>query len=176
MLEIDVVTKESFDEEARKFITTDSFKVNLEHSLATASKWESVWEKAFLGKQEKTPEEIISYVRIMIVNEELPPEVFQKLINEYLEVIKDYIAAPMSATKLYVDPNAPTSRENVTTELIYYWMISLNIPVEFQHWHLNRLIMLIRVINLKNTPKKKMTLSQRRDLNRSRLVQFNTKG
>lgn len=176
MLEISVVMEESFDEETSRFIATNFFKVKLEHSLTSVSKWESVWEEAFLGPKEKTHEQTLSYVKLMIVNEDLPPEVFAKLIEKHLGEVKNYIDSSMTATKLSNKPNAPQSREIVTSELIYYWMISLNIPVQFEHWHLNRLITLIRVINLKNTPKKKMSLSDRRNLNRQRLAKHNTRG
>lgn len=176
MLEINVAMEESFDETSSKFVVTSSFKVTLEHSLVSVSKWESFWKQAFLGKKDKTPEQLLSYIKFMILNDELPPGVFQKLIQFHMEVIKDYIEDEMTATKLYNDPNAPTSRETVTAELIYYWMISMGIPIQFEHWHLNRLITLIRVINVKNAPKKKMSLSERRALNRSRLSKHNTRG
>lgn len=176
MLEIDVITQESFDETNNKFVAMDSVRVRLEHSLVSVSKWESRWEEPFLGKKDKTREQTLSYIQDMIINDNLPPEVFRKLIENHLEPVKNYVEASMTATKLYTDPNAPQSREVVTSELIYYWMISLNVPVEFERWHLNRLITLIRVINLKNSPKKKMTTAQRRTLNRQRLSKHNTSG
>lgn len=176
MLEIDVATEESWDENRAVFVVTKSFRVRLEHSLVSASKWESLWKIAFLSKKDKSPQQTLSYVSFMILNDELPPGVFQKLVDNHLEEIKDYIADSMTATKLYTDPNAPQSRETITTELIYYWMISLNIPVSFENWHLNRLITLIRTVNVKNTPKRKMSAKERRELNRSRLAQYNTKG
>jgi hypothetical protein len=175
MLEIDVPIEESFDETNNKIVVT-TFRVRLEHSLVSASKWESLWKVAFLGKKDKTAQQNLSYMKCMILNDDLPPGVFQKLVGGYFDQIKDYIADEMTATKLYTDPNAPQSRETVTTELIYYWMISLNIPVEFQYWHLNRLITLIRTVNLKNSPKRKMSSKERRDLNRSRLAKHNTRG
>lgn len=176
MLEIHVAMGESFDEQSSKFVITSFVKVTLEHSLVSVSKWESLWKKAFLGKQDKTPQETLSYVKFMILNKELPPGVFQKLIEDHMSEIENYIGDEMTATKLYNDPNAPTSRETITTELIYYWMISMSIPVEFEHWHLNRLITLIRVINVKNSPKKKMGVNERRALNRSRLAKYKTRG
>lgn len=176
MLELDVVMEEFFDETTSKFVTTDSIKVRLEHSLFSMSKWESFWEEAFLGKKDKTHEQTISYVRFMIIDNDLPSEVFEKLIESHLPTVNNYITAAMTATKLYNNPNTPQSREIVTSELIYYWMISLNVPVEFEHWHLNRLITLIRVINLKNSPKKKMSNAERRNLNRQRLSSHNTRG
>lgn len=176
MLEIDVALEESYDESTSSFVSSNSYKVRLEHSLVSLSKWESVWEEPFLGKKDKTQEQTLSYIEMMIIDEELPPGVFQKLIGKHVAEIQDYIIADRSATKLSTDPNAPQSREVITSELIYYWMISLNIPVAFEHWHLNRLITLVRVINLKNTPKKKMSGAERRNLNRSRLDKYGTRG
>jgi len=177
MLELDVVMQESFDEEDDRFLT-ESVKVKLEHSLVSASKWESIWKEAFLSKKEKTSEQTISYIRCMILEGELPPEVFSKLVQQHIEKIQAYILDEATATTFRQDSQGAPSREIITTELIYYWMISLNVPVEFQHWHLNRLITLIRVINLKNTPPKKTkpNLADRRALNRQRLAQYNTTG
>ena len=176
MLEINVATQESYDEIEAKFGVIDSVKVRLEHSLVSVSKWESLWKKAFLGSKDKTAEEVISYIQLMVLNDELSPEVFQNLVHKHQKEIQAYIEDEMTATKLYNDPNAPTSRETITSELIYYWMISMQIPVEFQHWHINRLITLIRVINVKNSPKKKMSMNERRALNRSRLSKHKTRG
>jgi hypothetical protein len=176
MLEIDVALDENFDETAEKFVVAKSVKVRLEHSLVSLSKWEAVWEETFLGKKEKTSEQTLSYVQMMVVDEELPEEVFNKLIERHLDEINKYILAPMSATKLPVSQDGSTSREPTTSELIYYWMISLNIPMECQRWHLNRLLTLIRVVNLKNTPKQKMTAKQRQELNRNRRQQYGTRG
>jgi len=174
MLEINVVLDEEYDEKTQCFVDGKTQLVRLEHSLVTVSKWESVWEEVFLGKKEKTQEQILSYIKIMLL-EEIPPEVFRKLIEHHSDDIQKYITAEMSATKVYTDPNAPESREPVTSELIYYWMISMKIPVQFENWHLNRLLTLIRVINLKNSPKKKMTAQERRQLNRARLAAENGK-
>jgi hypothetical protein len=176
MLEIDVMMDDSYDEQSQTFVKSNPFRVRLEHSLFSVSKWESVWEVAFLGKKEKTSEQTLSYVQMMILNDDLPLGVFQKLLENHLDEIQAYVAADMTATKLHTDPNGPQSRETITSELIYYWMISMNIPMECQHWHLNRLITLTRVINLKNTPKKKMSATERRNLNRARQAKYNTRG
>jgi hypothetical protein len=176
MLEIDVVLEETYNEETSEFGSGSSHRVRLEHSLVTMSKWEAIWETPFLGKKDKTDKQILSYVELMLLDDDLPPEVFLKLIENHLGEIKDYVAASMTATKLHTDPNAPGSREIITAELIYYWMISMQVPVEFEHWHLNRLVTLIRVINLKNSPKKKMSLQERRALNRARQSKHGTRG
>jgi hypothetical protein len=176
MLEIDVATAESFDETSSTFTTTESFRVKLEHSLVSVSKWESFWEKPFLGKEDKTQDETISYVRMMILGDELPPEVFAKLLTDHLPKVKSYIEAKMTATIVPERPGASGNRETITAELVYYWMVSMRIPVEFENWHLNRLLMLIRVISFKNEPRKKgkPNLAERRALNRQRLADSNT--
>lgn len=176
MLEIRVALEEGFDESTSRFVETSLFTVRLEHSLSSVSKWESVWEEPFLGKKDKTQKQTVSYIEMMILNDNLPPGVFQKLIDKHLDKIMAYVSANMTATKIYTDPNSPQSREIVTAELIYYWMISMNIPVQFEHWHLNRLIALIRLFNLKNAPKKKMSAAERKELNRKRLRQLGTRG
>lgn len=175
MLEIDVSLGESFDENTQKFVPTKKFRVKLEHSLVTLSKWESFWETPFLGREEKTTEQTISYIQMMLL-EEIPPEVFQELVAKHSGEINKYIEGKMTATKIHESPGGQAFRETITSELIYYWMISMQIPVEFQHWHLNRLITLIRVINVKNSPKKKMSVAERRALNRQRQSKYNTRG
>lgn len=176
MLELDVVVADSYDETTQTFVSAEKVRVKLEHSLFTVSKWESFWEEVFLSNKEKTQKQTLSYVEMMVLNEELPPGVFHRLIENHLEEIKRYIEAPMTGLKVVNDPNAPPSREIVSSELIYYWMISMNIPVQFEHWHLNRLMNLIQVFNRKNSPKKKMTQKERRDLNRQRQREWNTRG
>lgn len=176
MLEIDVVMEESFDEIKSEFVAGKAFKVKLEHSLFSLSKWESVWNEVFLSNKEKTEEQTLSYIKMMIVNDDIPPEVFSKLVDNHLGEVNDYVSATMTATTIKSSATAPQNRETVTAELIYYWMISLNIPVEFQHWHLNRLFTLMQVINLKSTPAKKMTSKERRDLNNARRAQYKTRG
>lgn len=176
MLEIDVVLEEGYDEENEKFVGTETFRVRLEHSLFSVSKWEAVWEEVFLSDKEKTQKQTVSYLEMMILNENIPPKVFQKLVTNHIDEVNRYIAADRSATKIHNTPNGPQNREPHTSELIYYWMISMNIPVEFEHWHLNRLLTLVKVINLKNTPKKKMSASERQQLNRARLAKHGTKG
>lgn len=175
MLEIDVSLEEGYDEEANKFVASKSHRVNLEHSLVSVSKWESVWEEPFLGKKEKSNKQVISYVQMMILDE-IPPEVFHKLITDHLTEIIEYIKAPMTATTISESKGSPGYREIITSEVIYFWMVSMNIPSEYQFWHLNRLIMLIRVINAKNAPKKRMTAAERQQLNRQRLQKHNTRG
>jgi hypothetical protein len=176
MFEIDVKMQESYDEINNKFVTTEQTRVVIEHSLASVSKWESRWEKAFLTDKQKTSEETLSYIELMVRGDKLAPEVFYNLVKHHNDEINNYIASNHTATRLPAPEKSFGYQETVTAELIYYWMLTLNIPVEYQHWHLNKLMVLIRVTSLKNTPKKKMSLAERRDLNRQRLARLGTQG
>lgn len=148
---------EVWDEENEKFIVFPAMKeqpLQLEHSLISLWKWESKWGKAYHGKREKTNEEVIDYVRCMTVNHNVNPEAYGNLTEENLKSIYNYITAPMSAVYFPKEERGTINNETVTADLIYYWMITLNIPFEpCEKWHLNRLIALIRVCCMKNAPK-----------------------
>lgn len=173
------LTAEGFNEETEEFVDPDVFVLRMEHSLVSLSKWESFFETPFLGEQEKTTEQILWYVNAMILDENPPAGILQKLTQENLEEINAYIAAKMTATT-FRQSQKKGGREIITAELIYYWMISLNIPFECQYWHLNRLLTLVEVCNLKNAPAKKMSKAeiaqQQRELNAKRRAEMNTKG
>ena len=181
MLQIIIpVTEEQWDEEKEEFISAEEVTLQLEHSLISISKWESKWCKSFLSSNEKTFDETIDYIKCMTLSRNVNPDVYTRLTNANIEQINNYISAPMTATYFSEDKNQGRNREQITSELIYYWMIALNIPVEFEKWHLNRLLTLIRVCNIKNQPPKKMNkrdiMSRNAALNAQRRAQMNTKG
>ena len=171
-----------WDEVNEQFISSPETVLELEHSLVSLSKWESKWCKPFINRNDKTTEEMIDYVRCMTLNSnKVNDVVYSCLTEENVRQINEYIEAPMTAT--WFSKNSQTgshSGEQITSELIYYWMIALNIPFECQKWHLNRLLTLVRVCNIKNQPDKKMsrreTLSRNAALNAARRKQLNTKG
>ena len=180
MLRLVVPGTEMYDEINQEFLTVKDTVLELEHSLVSLSKWESKFEKPFLEDTEKTPEEIIGYVKAMTLTLEVPEEVFSKLSRGNLEAINDYINAKMTATWFNESLNAQRNREIVTAELIYYWMTVLNIPFTCDTWHLNRLFTLIRVCNIKQQTPKKMSTSEiaarNRELNAQRRLHHNTTG
>lgn len=180
MLPITVTQADLFDDELQMFIPVKTHTLRLEHSLVSLSKWESKWHKPFLSNTDKTYEETIDYIRCMNMTQNTDPMVFRALTDEQIKQINDYIDNPMTATTVPDIKNGPPSREQVTSELIYYWMVALNIPFECEKWHLNRLLTLIKVTNFKNQPPKKMSkseiMSRNRALNEARKKKFNTKG
>lgn len=179
MLRILVPMSESFDEATSTFIT-NTFALELEHSLVSLSKWESKFEKPFLSDDDKTAEEAMWYIEAMTLTSDVPPEIFLKLSQENVEEINDYINGKQTATWFADRQSRGASREIITAEIIRYWMIAQNIPIEFEHWHLNRLFTQIKVVNEKNAPAKKMSraeaLAQQRRVNAERLAKLGTKG
>lgn len=180
MLNIVIPGTEFYDEAANEFITTKSQSLQLEHSLVSVSKWEAKWNKSFISKNDKTEEELIDYIRCMTINQNVNPNTYKALSRDNIKQINAYIDAPMTATVFYNSKTTGQSKETVTSELIYYWMVSLNIPFECQKWHLNRLLTLVRVCNVKNTPPKKINkrelMARNRALNASRRKSLNTRG
>lgn len=180
MLTISVVLKEGFDESTNEFVAAKDYKLRLEHSLVSLSKWESHYEKPFLSKEPKTNEETMWYVRSMALVRNVPEEIWDMLSNDNLKEINQYIDSKQTATTFRDPPGQVASREIITAEVVYYWMIALTIPFECQYWHLNRLLTLIKVCNLKNAPAKTMgrreAADMQRRLNAERKARLKTTG
>lgn len=180
MLRITIPATELWDENKEEFINTKEQTLQLEHSLVSLSKWESKWNKPFLSKDTKTEEEELDYIKCMTITQNVDPNVYKFIPLNVREEIKEYINAPMTATWFSEDKNTKSSSEQITSELIYYWMVAQNIPFECEKWHLNRLITLIKICNIKSQPPKKMgkkaIISRNAALNAARRKQLNTKG
>lgn len=181
MLHLTIPAREYWDERHNEFVQTKEQTLQLEHSLVSLSKWESKWCKSFFSKQSKSYEETVDYIKCMTLTQNVKPEVYHNLTRANIDEINQYIEAPMTATHINSDDKKGSiNNETVTSELIYYWMIALNIPFECQKWHINRLLTLIKVCNIKNQPPKKMSksaiMSRNAALNAARRKQLNTNG
>lgn len=181
MLEITIPKSELFDNITNEFITNDKeVTIQLEHSLVSISKWESKWHKPFLSSTKKTQEEILDYIKCMTITQNVDPAIYYFIGQENLKKINEYIENPMTATVFYTfSKDNRKSKDVITSELIYYWMVSYNIPDTYQKWHLNRLLTLIRICNNKNSNdkmSKKDTMYSNRALNEARKMKLGTKG
>ena len=174
------ISPEGWDEQRQEFVEPKFKVLQLEHSLVSVSKWEAKWCKPFLSKVPKTYEETLDYIKCMTITQNVDPEIYLHLTQSNVDEVNKYIEAPMTATTFPPDPSGRANREVITSELIYYWMIALNIPSEYQKWHLNRLLTLVRVCNIKNAPPKKMSrgeiMRRNAELNASRRKALNTRG
>lgn len=154
----------------------------LEHSLISISKWESKYKKPFMSKTEpKSKEESLYYIKCMTLNKNVSDDIYIGITDRDIDKINEYIDDSMTATWFTEDKSSRRGgREIVTSELIYYWMIALNIPVQFEKWHLNRLITLIKVCELKQRDPKKMKrneiFARNTKLNEARLKQTGSRG
>jgi hypothetical protein len=190
MLKITVPGNEYWDPYKEEFITLPSTDLTLEHSLLSVSKWEEKWHRSFLNDGPKTEEEFLDYIRCMILEEDYDSKVLRGLSIANVQKIKEYLMDSHTATwfgktNSYLDGEAktkkpPKARDVITSELIYYWLVALQIPFECERWNLNRLLTLVRVCNEKNTPPKKMSkkqlLSRNAALNEARRQQLNSRG
>ncbi len=184
MLHLNVDGGEFFDEDSQEFIIVKPQRLVMEHSLLSLSKWEAKWKKPFLAQNpkedNKTTEEYMDYVRCMTISQNVNPLVYRCLTMKHFDEIKKYIDDPHTATTIN-SISKRQSRRIITNELIYYWMIALNIPMECEKWHLNRLLTLIQICNIENNPKQKKMgrnaiLQQNRELNAARRAKYHTKG
>lgn len=183
MLKITIPEQEVYIEESDEIHYIREQVLTLEHSLVSISKWESRWIKPFIDRKDKTTEELIDYIRCMTLTQNVDPLIYNYIPNSEFNKIIDYINAPMTATTInrHNEFKAGIGRhEVITSEIIYYWMVTLGIPFECQKWHINRLITLIQVCNIKNSPNKNMSkksvYSQNAALNAARRKASRSKG
>ncbi len=154
--------------------------VDLEHSLVSLSKWEAKHQKPFLSHVDRSGDEIFDYVKAMIITPDFPEDMLLKLCEKDFREIQDYMESPQSATTVYIPKRKPAKPEVITSELIYYWMVAAQIPFECQFWHLNRLLKLIQIYQIKNTKPEKRSSAEinreRSEENARRLALLKTSG
>lgn len=179
MLNVVIPSQEFFNDKEQTFMNSKQYELRLEHSLISLSKWESKWKKPFLTKSDKTNEETLDYIRCMTITQNVDPAAYNLIPKSVMDQIADYIYDPMTATT-FGDDKEEKSKQIVTSELVYYWMVAFSIPFECQTWHLNRLLTLIKICSIKNQPPKKMkpgeVRSRQRALNQARKAKLNTSG
>lgn len=177
MLTLTIPGDEMYDESKNEFIYTKETTVKMEHSLISLSLWERYYKKPFLSTEEKTTEEIIYYIKCMML-QPVEDKIIKKiaLSKELSAKIQAYISDPYCATVVNQKKEKGGSNEPTTAEIIYYDMIALQIPIEFEKWHLNRLLTLIQVCSIKNSPPKKMSMKERlahtRDVNAANRAKY----
>lgn len=180
MLQITIPDTEAWNDRTQEFTTIKGVTLQLEHSLLSISKWEAKWHKAFISEKDKSIEETIDYVRCMTLTKNVDAEVYSRLTQENMNKISEYINESMTATVINESRMSEGPKDVITSDLIYYWMVALNIPFECQKWHLNRLITLIKVCSLKSQSPKKISrneiMSRNKALNEARKKQHHTKG
>lgn len=181
MLRIIIESAELYDEEENLFTKVeDDVVIDLEHSLLSVSKWESIYNKPFLSSEQKNSEEILGYIEAMMIDPNLDPDVLKKLSRVNVEQIQNYIDSTQSATTFGEMPERRGPSEVITSELIYYWMVAFTIPFECERWHLNRLFALIRICNIKNSKPKKLSRTElarkNAELNAKRRKELGTSG
>ena len=181
MLQIHIPGEEFWDETSEEFVAGPETTISLEHSLISISKWESKWHKPFMGQEAPKGDELMDYIKCMTITPNVKDEVYNRLTNKNIDDILKYINDPMTATTINErGMNNHRSREIITSELIYYWMVAMQIPFECQKWHINRLMMLIRICGIKNQPDKKMskrsTMQQNAALNAARRQRLHSRG
>lgn len=179
MLTIYVGGNELFDPEESRFIKVPARKLTLEHSLKSLAKWESKWKIPFLSSK-ITEEQSIDYIRCMETTGQVKDEIFKSLTKDQITEIDAYINDKMTATTIKQRGPKKPSKEIITAEVIYFWMIQLGIPPEYEKWHLNRLLMLIEVCTVKGGPQQKMSrqeqMAMQRALNAERKSKLHTRG
>ena len=180
MKTIIIPSNELYNEKENLFIEIPETKIAIEHSLVSISKWESKWHKAYLSENEKTDEEIISYIKYMVITQNVKDYIFDCLPPVVINEINSYINDPMTATVIRDVNGRRVINETITSELIYYWMFKLGIPKECEKWHINRLLTLIKIYGVKDQPPKKMNrneiLRQNKALNAQRRARMKSRG
>lgn len=184
MMLLDIAGSEYFNDKTQEFFYTEPCQVKLEHSLLAVSKWESKWKTSFLSEREMrkmTSQQLADYFICMEVEPPTEPRWVFALTPVQTEAIIKYISEEQTATTFYSFRKDRTiNNKTITSELIYYWMVSLGIPFACETWHLSRLLTLIHVASIKGQTGKKMSkleiMKSNAELNEERKRKYHTRG
>lgn len=160
--------------------------IKMEHSLLAIAKWESKWKVPFLkeSKETFTRDKLLDYFRCMTITPNVDPMIYYSITNSQMQEIVQYMNDPMTASTVREIPGQNKGMGHVgtiTSEVLYYQMAALRIPFEpCQKWHLNRLLMLLKIGAIEQQPPKKMgkheAMAQRKSLNAARRAKHNSRG
>lgn len=182
MLAITIPAIEFYDESKEEFVETQKTILKMEHSLVSLRDWESKWKVSFFHT-DKTKEQLLDYLKMMTLTEEVSDIVYRTIPESEMKKITEYIKDSHTAMTINDSLNRRQTRSNelVTAETIYWWMISLGIPMECETWHLERLLALIKFISIKNDPKKtkmsqKDVIRQNAEINARNRAKYGIKG
>jgi hypothetical protein len=155
--------------------------LQFEHSLLALSKWEEKHKKAFLGSASKKHEEMIDYFQDMLLTPGVDSNLVYRLSPEQMNDLTDYINEERTASSVPEDKSGNGTPEIVTSELMYYWLVALEIPFHpVETWHISRLTMLVKITSFKKQPPKKRNpmelLNDWREMDRRNKERFGTTG
>lgn len=154
------ITDEYWDDDAEIFRYPEVAVLQFEHSLVSLSKWEAEFHKPFLTPDNKTEEEMVGYVKAMLITD-TDPSILQRLTQEDIEQLDAYINNPMTGSTINELPQRGKASERISAELIYFWMSNYQIDYECRHWHLNQLFTLIKIHHAKTQKPKPMSKNAR---------------
>lgn len=183
MLRLTLPSTDFWDPRKEEYVQIGGYEVDLEYSLFTIARWESKWKKPFITSLPKfTRKDEIEWYKAMCMTEGIPDEAWMVMTPKIRQDIYDYVTDPMSATTInHRGPKTPGGPKTImTAELVYYYMVTLGVPFECEHWHFNRLMKLVDVCFVKNSPPKKMGKQEAaqmyRELNARNRAKYNSRG
>ena len=180
MITFDLGTIEYFDPNSQQFKYESGGIVRFEYSLRAIYDWEGVWKKPFLDHNASLTKEEARDFYMRMALDPLDPKF---LTNKVMKKLSQYISDSNTATvfnKSNQSSGGSKPSKVYTAEEIYALMVTAGIPLDFENRNLNRLLVILRVISIKNSPPKKMSkadvLRQNAKLNAERKARYKTKG
>ena len=174
-----IPAQDLWDESRGEFISIKEHKLTLEHSLVSLTKYESNWHTPFLSPEEKTQEQVMDYIRCMVMGDDYDDNFIYALTPQDLKKIETYIATDQTASTIPEEKNntEPKSNELMTSELIYYYLGQIQcLTPTIENWHLSRTLTLIRIASWKQKPEKELNkkeaLAQCEDIREANMRKF----
>jgi hypothetical protein len=180
LITIDLGTIEYYDSSSNQFEYEEGGVVRFEYTLKVVYDWENRWRKPFL-KGGLTNEETVDFYKRMA----LDPIDEKFLTRSVMAKLSEYINDDSTATTFTTADEGQNKGKGpkskiYTSEELYALMFSQHVPLEFENRNLNRLLVILKIINMQSEEPKKMSredvLRQNRELNEKRRQMYKTKG